>query len=258
MAKSCCCASKYYPHISTFQVGIEDCLHIEFEYNKSKFVAFYTHHLPFLLLSHLKKIAKNSFVIAVALTAPILRFLRYHLNDIVIGKIFFLLVKSWYRWIIVEAAAKLIGFGPFLLCFLGAGAHKNQAHGVGNRQTRAGGVKTTDHSTSSTRITLSAARAVLSTTHHVCRSGSNVITENETMSKFEIMDGAPVRGSATYLNTQQNTLVQYFATVRGIRLILRRVCFATQASRFPYAYFSPVSHSCQRSVTCATNSAFGA
>ena len=29
---------------------------------------------------------------------------------------------------------------------------------------------------------------------HARRSGSNVITENETMSKFEIMDGAPVRG----------------------------------------------------------------
>jgi len=79
------------------EVGIEDCLHIEFEYNKSK----------------------------------------YHLNDIVIGKIFFLLVRIKIKH--MELAIV--------------------------KREQAG-------------------------------SGSNVITENETMSKFEIMDGAPVRGES--------------------------------------------------------------
>lgn len=46
-------ASAQYPGLRVWQVGIEDCLHIEFEYNKS----------------------------------------RYHLRDVVHGKIFFLLVR---------------------------------------------------------------------------------------------------------------------------------------------------------------------
>lgn len=46
-------ASTLHPGLGVWQVGIEDCLHIEFEYNKS----------------------------------------RYHLRDVVHGKIFFLLVR---------------------------------------------------------------------------------------------------------------------------------------------------------------------
>ena len=46
-------ASVLHPGLGVWQVGIEDCLHIEFEYNKS----------------------------------------RYHLRDVVHGKIFFLLVR---------------------------------------------------------------------------------------------------------------------------------------------------------------------
>ena len=42
-----------YTHKTCFQVGIEECLHIEFEYNKSK----------------------------------------YHLKDVIVGKIYFLLVR---------------------------------------------------------------------------------------------------------------------------------------------------------------------
>lgn len=58
------------------EVGIEDCLHIEFEYNKSKFVYILEnirvdpHHVSSLSL-----------------------FLRYHLRDVVVGKIYFLLVR---------------------------------------------------------------------------------------------------------------------------------------------------------------------
>lgn len=79
------------------EVGIEDCLHIEFEYNKSK----------------------------------------YHLKDIVIGKIYFLLVR--------------IKIKHMELAII-----KREAAGA----------------------------------------GPNVSNESETLTKFEIMDGAPVRGES--------------------------------------------------------------
>eukprot|EP00744_Colponema_vietnamica_P006206 GILI01009021.1.p1 GENE.GILI01009021.1~~GILI01009021.1.p1 ORF type:complete len:298 (-),score=82.63 GILI01009021.1:138-1031(-) len=77
------------------EVGIEDCLHIEFEYNKSK----------------------------------------YHLRDVVIGKVYFLLVRIKIK-------------------------HMEVA--IIKRETTG--------------------------------SGSNSCNESETVTKFEIMDGAPVRG----------------------------------------------------------------
>jgi len=79
------------------EVGIEDCLHIEFEYNKSK----------------------------------------YHLKDVIIGKIYFLLVRL-----------KIKTMNISLL--------KRETTGT----------------------------------------GPDVYNENRTLSKFEIMDGAPVRGEA--------------------------------------------------------------
>jgi len=79
------------------EVGIEDCLHIEFEYNKSK----------------------------------------YHMKDVIIGKIYFLLVRL-----------KI----------------KNMNISLIKRETTG--------------------------------SGLDMYTENRTLSKFEIMDGAPVRGEA--------------------------------------------------------------
>jgi len=79
------------------EVGIEDCLHIEFEYNKSK----------------------------------------YHLKDVIIGKIYFLLVRL-----------KI----------------KNMNISLIKRETTG--------------------------------SGLDMYNENRTLSKFEIMDGAPVRGEA--------------------------------------------------------------
>jgi len=79
------------------EVGIEDCLHIEFEYNKSK----------------------------------------YHLTDIIIGKIYFLLVRL-----------KI----------------KNMNISLIKRETTG--------------------------------SGLDMYNENKTLSKYEIMDGAPVRGEA--------------------------------------------------------------
>eukprot|EP01137_Pigoraptor_chileana_P004646 Opistho-2@46577 len=79
------------------EVGIEDCLHIEFEYNKSK----------------------------------------YHLRDVIVGKIYFLLVR--------------IKIKHMELAII-----KKESTG----------------------------------------SGANLYHENETVTKYEIMDGAPVRGES--------------------------------------------------------------
>lgn len=79
------------------EVGIEDCLHIEFEYNKSK----------------------------------------YHLKDVIVGKIYFLLVRINIKHMEIS---------------------------IIKRETTG--------------------------------SGPNSFTENETVAKYEIMDGAPVRGES--------------------------------------------------------------
>ncbi|KAK4878757.1 hypothetical protein RN001_011263 [Aquatica leii] len=89
-----------YPEMNNsikMEVGIEDCLHIEFEYNKSK----------------------------------------YHLKDVIVGKIYFLLVRI-----------KI----------------KHMEIAIIKRETTG--------------------------------SGPNMFTENETIAKYEIMDGAPVRGES--------------------------------------------------------------
>jgi len=108
------------------EVGIEDCLHIEFEYDKSK----------------------------------------YHLRDVVVGKVFFLLVRIKIKHMELNIIRREI---------TGQGA-------------------------------------------------STQTTDNETLSKFEIMDGAPIRGecvpvrfylngvdlSPTYKNVQNKFSVRYF------------------------------------------------
>jgi len=89
-----------YPEMNNsikMEVGIEDCLHIEFEYNKSK----------------------------------------YHLKDVIVGKIYFLLVRI-----------KI----------------KHMEIAIIKRETTG--------------------------------TGPNMFTENETIAKYEIMDGAPVRGES--------------------------------------------------------------
>ncbi|XP_033106971.1 vacuolar protein sorting-associated protein 26B-like [Anneissia japonica] len=90
----------HYPEVNSsikMEVGIEDCLHIEFEYNKSK----------------------------------------YHLKDVIVGKIYFLLVRIKIK-------------------------HMELA--IIKRETTG--------------------------------SGPNTFNENETLAKYEIMDGAPVRGES--------------------------------------------------------------
>eukprot|EP00884_Botryococcus_braunii_P015314 jgi/Botrbrau1/2466/Bobra.0226s0025.1 len=107
------------------EVGIEDCLHIEFEYNKSK----------------------------------------YHLKDVVVGKIYFLLVRIKLKHMEVE---------------------------IRRRETTG--------------------------------QGSSARNESETLAKYEIMDGAPVRGenvpirlflspyelTPTYKNVHNKFSVKYF------------------------------------------------
>lgn len=93
-------ALSHYPEMNNsikMEVGIEDCLHIEFEYNKSK----------------------------------------YHLRDVIVGKIYFLLVRIKIRHMEIQ---------------------------IIRRETTG--------------------------------SGSNSFNESETIAKFEIMDGAPVRGES--------------------------------------------------------------
>lgn len=89
-----------YPEINSpikMEVGIEDCLHIEFEYNKSK----------------------------------------YHLKDVIVGKIYFLLVRINI---------------------------KNMEVGIIKRETT--------------------------------MSGNQIFNENVNIAKYEIMDGAPVKGES--------------------------------------------------------------
>lgn len=107
------------------EVGIEDCLHIEFEYNKSK----------------------------------------YHLKDVIIGKIYFLLVRIKIKHMEIALI-------------------KRESTG----------------------------------------SGPNLYNESETLTKYEIMDGAPVRGESipvrlflggfeltpTYRNVHNKFSVKYY------------------------------------------------
>lgn len=89
-----------YPETNSsikMEVGIEDCLHIEFEYNKSK----------------------------------------YHLRDVVVGKIYFLLVRIKIKHMEIQI-------------------NKKETTGA----------------------------------------GPNALNENETITKYEIMDGLPVRGES--------------------------------------------------------------
>lgn len=89
-----------FPEINSpikMEVGIEDCLHIEFEYNKSK----------------------------------------YHLKDVIVGKIYFLLVRIKIKHMEID---------------------------IVKRETTG--------------------------------TGPSVFHENETIAKYEIMDGAPVRGES--------------------------------------------------------------
>lgn len=119
-----------YPELNSsikMEVGIEDCLHIEFEYNKSKYVwpvsSSVTHQstasdLP--MSNEMPTCVPNS---------------RYHLKDVIVGKIYFLLVRIKIKHMEID---------------------------IIKRETTG--------------------------------TGPSVYHENDTIAKYEIMDGAPVRG----------------------------------------------------------------
>ncbi len=130
------------------EVGIEDCLHIEFEYNKSKCVTVFpsfSHPVP-SPYSHGQSPATLSLCsrplngplndMPIRLRHPLTDTLhRYHLKDVIVGKIYFLLVRI-----------KI----------------KHMELSIIRRETTG--------------------------------SPPNQYNESETITKFEIMDGAPVRG----------------------------------------------------------------
>ncbi|KAF7366313.1 hypothetical protein MSAN_00887500 [Mycena sanguinolenta] len=123
------------------EVGIEDCLHIEFEYNKSKCVFFHLccfglHHsatYPLILSRPLLSPFFFTDACPVEQHADVAN--RYHLKDVIVGKIYFLLVRI-----------KI----------------KHMELSIIRRETTG--------------------------------SPPNQYNESETITKFEIMDGAPVRG----------------------------------------------------------------
>ena len=75
------------------EVGIEDCLHIEFEYNKAKCVAFFS----LWLLGTAARALREPAVPEEARSGHSRSFRlcarRYHLKDVIVGKIYFLLVR---------------------------------------------------------------------------------------------------------------------------------------------------------------------
>ena len=123
------------------EVGIEDCLHIEFEYNKGK----------------------------------------YHLKDAVLGKIFFLLVRIKIKHMEIAII-------------------KRESTGTGTRDAHAGEAQCLCATPARARRNAHPLLARLLSDALVLRppilAGANTYNENETVAKFEIMDGAPVRGES--------------------------------------------------------------
>lgn len=146
------------------EVGIEDCLHIEFEYNKS----------------------------------------RYALKDVVLGKIFFLLVR-----IRIKSATRAVHEGAQSAWRMGGspwpGIRQLVQKGALPARPQVGGgcvarricpshqlsppVKPQAHAGRFMELAIIKRE---STT-----AGSNTFNESETVAKFEIMDGAPVRGDSS-------------------------------------------------------------
>ncbi|KAJ8298564.1 hypothetical protein KUTeg_022624 [Tegillarca granosa] len=135
-----------YPEMNNsikMEVGIEDCLHIEFEYNKSKY------HLKdvivgkiYFLLVRIKIRYMELAIVRRETTGAgvicmIITYVQYHLKDVIVGKIYFLLVRIKIKHMEIQII-------------------KRESTGT----------------------------------------GPNTFNENETIAKYEIMDGAPVRGES--------------------------------------------------------------
>jgi len=95
------------------EVGIEDCLHIDFEYNKSKYILnqykykiiitikyfflflFFFLFFDFINFEFFFKMKYLLLLLSLLLLLLLLLFYnyRYHLKDVIVGKIFFSLVR---------------------------------------------------------------------------------------------------------------------------------------------------------------------
>ena len=89
-----------YPEMNNsikMEVGIEDCLHIEFEYNKSKWVCSYPDGYarePRVTVSSLLWYFRYRLQDVIVDKVHFLCWhFRYHLKDVIVGKIYFLLVR---------------------------------------------------------------------------------------------------------------------------------------------------------------------
>lgn len=124
------------------EVGIEDCLHIEFEYEKR----------------------------------------WYHLKDTIVGKINFLLVKIKIKYMELAVIRR-----------------ETSGENVAQQQSQSGGAVT----------------------------GPNIMTETQTLVKYEIMDGAPVKGETVPVKLH----------LAGIPADLTPTFDAAQNNRFSVRYF---------------------
>jgi len=109
------------------EVGIEECLHIEFEFNCSKF----------------------------------------HLKDCILGKVYFNLVRIKIKHMELAVIRRETS---------GEGLAQSAAMGGPNGGGGGGGGGGTH------------------TTGNSSKAGQNIVTETQTLLKYEIMDGAPVKG----------------------------------------------------------------
>lgn len=108
-------------------MGIEDCLHIEFEYSQSKF----------------------------------------NLKDVVVGKVYFLLVRLKIK---VSSFSVGVGITLIFLQHMELDIIRREVTGAGAGSNQLGGT-----------------------------------TDNETVTKFEIMDGSPVRGNEGIRCSHENS-----------------------------------------------------
>lgn len=116
------------------EVGIEDCLHIEFEYEKR----------------------------------------CYHLHDVICGQINFLLVRIKIKHMeLAVIRRETSGEGLAQSAAAMGGGNVGSGPGGGNGGGAGGGNHTTGNS---------------------AKAGQNLVTETQTLLKYEIMDGAPVKG----------------------------------------------------------------
>uniref|UniRef100_A0A7M4EFJ2 VPS26 retromer complex component A n=1 Tax=Crocodylus porosus TaxID=8502 RepID=A0A7M4EFJ2_CROPO len=140
-----------YPDVNNsikMEVGIEDCLHIEFEYNKSK----------------------------------------YHLKDVIVGKIYFLLVRIKIQHMELQLIKKEITGIVDVHNYLSSKALAMCGSLSAFKKAWKSYLKDLNLKYS--------AKWERSNLRTAWSSGPSTTTETETIAKYEIMDGAPVKGES--------------------------------------------------------------